>query len=154
MTYELDPNDGKLTMARENGRRRVVTLNNSDSRTVQSDREGAEIKNILARYEATGIIEHMRNVDLQFRDVSAFSDLSDALQQAKEAEKEFMKLPPKLREVFNHDVAEWLDAAQDPEKIEAVRPQLEKLGVLEPIEPPLTPPAAPAAPTPPLPPAE
>ena len=145
-------NDGPYTGKRRNGRRRVVTVNNKDSKTVQGDVNQAEIKNILANYEVTGIVQHMRNVDLAYRDVSEFTDMSDALQQIKEAEGKFMELPSKLREVFDHDVAKWLDAAHDPEKIEALRPQLEKLGVLDPIEvtpaaeAPVTPaPEAPAA---------
>ena len=126
----------QVVTVRENGRRRVVTINNQESRTAQGDVSSAEIKNILANYEVTGIIPHMRNVDLQFRDVGEFTDLADAMQQAKTAETEFMKLPSKLREVFEHDVAKWLDAAHDPEKIEALRPKLEELGVLDPIPEP------------------
>ena len=149
--FHLDPDDGQVITQRANGRRRVQTQNLSDSRTVQSDVNQAEIKNILANYEATGIMQHMRDVDLQFRDVTEFNDLADAMQQAKEAESVFLTLPPKLREVFNNDVADWLDAAHDPAKIESLRPQLEELGVLEPL--PTPEPAAPAAPVaPPAPP--
>lgn len=144
MEWERDPADGQLITERANGRKRVQTINKSASRTVQSDRDRADIRNILAQYEATGILTHMRDVDLQFRDISEFNDLSDAMQQAKQAEQVFMRLPSKLREVFDHDVTKWLDAAHDPEKIEALRPQLERLGVLDPIAPT----EVPAAPVP------
>ncbi len=144
MKTEVHEDDGQIITVRENGTKRVQTQNLSESRTIQSDVTRSEIKNILAKYEATGIVDHLRNVDLQFRDISEFSDLADALRQAKEAELEFLRLPSKLREVFNGDVAEWLDAAHDPEKIEALRPQLEELGVLDPL--PSTPPPAPAVP--------
>lgn len=116
------------------GRPRVQTSDFGESLTVQSDNERADIRKILQRYEAVGIVDHLQEVDAMYRDVSEFTDLHDALLQAKEAETQFMKLPSKLREVFDHDVAKWLDAAHDPEKIENLyRPKLEKLGVLEPV---------------------
>ncbi|AJK28303.1 putative minor capsid protein [Eel River basin pequenovirus] len=136
---------------------RVRTKNDLESKTVRSELVRSEIKHILAQYEQTGVIDHLANVDLQFRDVSEFTDFADLMRQTKIAEMEFMKLPSKLREVFNHDVNEWLDVAHDPEKLEAKRPQLEKLGVLDPKEPapaaPPTPPATPPA-QPPTPPAQ
>ena len=55
-----------------------------------------------------------------FKDVSEFTDLADALNQAKVAEVEFLKLPSKVREIFEHDVAVWLDTAHDQEKRDAL----------------------------------
>lgn len=121
----------------DDGRRkpRIRTVNEMESRTIQSDRNRAEMREILRRYESMGIVDHMANVDLLYRDVSEFEDFADLMRQSKEAEKEFMKLPPKVRQVFGHDVHTWLDAAHDPEKLEALRPKLEKLGVMEPKAP-------------------
>jgi len=121
---------------------RVQTVNTLPSKTVQTDVFRSEIRHVLAKYKQVGIIEHLRSVDLQFRDVSEFSDFADLMFQSKEAEKVFLQLPSKVREVFDHDVAKWLDAAHDPSKVEAVRPQLEKLGVLEPKAAPVVAPPA------------
>lgn len=118
-------------------RPRVRTVNDLPSKTVQSDVMRTDIKHVLAKYRQLGILEHMRNVDLVFRDVSEFQDFADMMLQAKEAEKVFMSLPSKLRRVFNNDVAKWLDAAHDPDKLEALRPKLEELGVLKPEEAPI-----------------
>jgi len=112
---------------------RVQTVNVEPSKTVQSDLYRTEMKHILAKYKQVGIIEHLRSVDLQFRDVSEFQDFADVMYQSKEAEKVFMTLPSKVREVFDHDVSVWLDAAHDKDKFEKLRPQLEKLGVVEPV---------------------
>lgn len=112
-------------------RPRVRTVNTEPSKTVQSDVFRTEIKHILAKYKQMGIVEHMQGVDLQFRDVTEFQDFADLMLQTKEAEKVFMGLPSKLRAVFGHDVAVWLDAAHDKDKLEALRPQLEELGVME-----------------------
>lgn len=112
---------------------RVQTVNTLPDKTVQSDVHRTEIRHILAKYRQVGIVEHMREVDLVYKDVSEFVDFADLMFQSKEAEKRFMGLPSKVREVFDHDVSKWLDAAHDPEKLEALRPQLEKLGVMEPV---------------------
>lgn len=121
------------------GRARVQTVNDQPSLTVQSDIEKSDINAILKRYDQVGIIDHLAAVDAQFLDVSQFEDFHDVMQQAKAAEAVFMRLPSKLREVFDHDASKWLDAAHDPEKVEALRPQLEALGVLDPLPAPATP---------------
>ncbi len=101
------------------GRKRVQTVNNEPSQTVQSDSHLADIQNILARFGAGGI-EALDETELQFGDVSEFTDLRDALDQARIAEVQFLKLPSKVREIFNHDVAVWLDTAHDEEKRDAL----------------------------------
>lgn len=101
------------------GRARVQTVNEDPSETIQSDAHLADIHNILDRFGVGGM-EMLDETKLQFRDVSEFTDLADAMNQAKEAEREFLKLPSKVREVFNHDVATWLDTAYDDDKREAL----------------------------------
>jgi len=127
---------------------RVQTVNMLPSMTVQSDVVRTEIRHILAKYRQTGVLEHMRNVDLAFRDVSEFSDFSDLMFQSAEAEKVFMQLPSKVRAVFGHDYARWLDCAHDADKLEALRPELEALGLKfgDEAAPPVVAPAVPAPP--------
>lgn len=114
--------------------------------TVQSDVQRSEIKHVLAKYRQVGILEHFREVDLQFRDVTEFTDFADVMRQSAAARQVFMKLPPEVRRVFNNDVAEWLDTAHDADKLEKLRPKLTELGVFapEPVTPaaPVSSPAA------------
>lgn len=131
---------------------RVQTVNTLPSKTVQSDVTRTEIRHILAKYQQVGIMEHMRQVDLTYKDVSEFADFADMMFQSKEAEKVFMRLPSKVRRVFHNDVSEWLDAAHDPEKLEALVPELEKAGFME-RKPEPAPVVAPAAVPPVVPPA-
>jgi len=128
---------------------RVRTFNSLPSMTVQSDLVRTEIKHILAKYRQTGVVEHMRNVDLEFRDVSEFRDFADLMLQSKEAEKVFMTLPSKVREVFDHDVSVWLDCAHDADKLLARKPELEALGLVFDKAAPVAP--APVVPAPVLP---
>lgn len=110
---------------------RVQTVNEMPSKTVQSDVFRTEIRHILAKYKEVGIVEHMRHVDLEYRDVSEFEDFSDLMRQSTAAEQAFMRLPSKVREVFKHDVGNWLDAAHDPEKMDALKPEFAKLGLFK-----------------------
>jgi len=117
-------------------RPRVQTVNDGPHLTVQDPGRRTEIQAILAKYSEVGIVDHLRQVELEYRDVSEFEDFRDVMLQAKNAEGAFMRLPPQVRDVFENDVSRWLDAAHDPDKLEALRPKLEKLGVMAPkVEP-------------------
>lgn len=127
--------DPRITDAADDGRRkfRVRTRNTSPSMTYQADRDRADIRKIIQRYERNGVIIKPQDVGMVFKDVTEFTDFSDLMMQSAVAKQAFMRLPSKVREVFGHDVSNWLDAGHDPQKLEQLRPELEELGVLEPI---------------------
>lgn len=103
------------------GRARVQTsFEGHESMTVQSDAHMADITEILRKYKQVGIVENLNLAEMQFKDVSEFTDLKDAIDQSRLAEVEFLKLPSKVREIFDHDVAVWLDTAHDEEKRDAL----------------------------------
>lgn len=116
------------------GRPRVQTVNDEPSRTIQSDAGEADIKKILKRHGVTGVIEHLNQAELVYGDVSNFTDYADAMRQVSAAEEAFLRLPSKVREVFRHDAATWLDAANDGLS-DGQRSKLEELGFLEPEAP-------------------
>ena len=89
--------------------KRVRTHNDLPSETIQSDAPKADLRLLLQRYTDTGILEHLDQVELQYRDVSEFTDLQDALNQTREAEAQFNALPARVRRLFRNDVAVWLD---------------------------------------------
>lgn len=101
------------------GKPRVQTINDEPSMTVQSDAHLSDIQNILRQYEVGGL-QRLDETALMFKDVSEFTDLQDAMNQAIVAKVEFMKLPSKAREIFHHDVAVWLDTAHDKDKRDAL----------------------------------
>lgn len=103
------------------GKPRVQTsFEGHESMTVQSDAHMADITEILRKYKQVGIVENLNMAEMQFRDVSEFTDLKDAIDQSRLADVEFMKLPSKVREIFDHDVAVWLDTAHDKDKRDAL----------------------------------
>ena len=121
-------------------RAQFQTVNEGPSKTIQSDAHKADINEILAQYEQVGIVTHLNKVDAKYMDVSEFTDFSDAMRQLRMAEQEFKKLPSKVRELFNHDVAEWLDAAHDPMRIAEVQAALDdKVEESKPVEKPEAP---------------
>lgn len=132
----------QVVMVREDGRKRVRTLFEDESLTVQSDVARSEMKHILAKYEETGVLVGLRDVDLAYRDVSEFGSYGDLVREHHKAKEAFMALPSKVREVFGHSVENWLDAAHRGLD-EDQTAKLVDLGVLEAVEePPVVAPAA------------
>ncbi len=97
-------------------RSKYQTKNTMPSETVQADTEKADINLILKRYKEVGIQQNLDLTEAMFPDVTEIGDFQDVMQTARAAETEFMKLPSKVREIFKHDVANWLDTAHDQEK--------------------------------------
>ncbi len=118
----MEPISKVLEQLDYRGKKRSLyqTVNDGPSQTVQSDAAQADINNILRKYEAVGIVDNLNMAEAAFRDISEFTDFADAMRHAEMAESEFLKLPSKVREIFHHDVAEWLDTAHDEEKRDAL----------------------------------
>lgn len=60
----------KLIEIRENGSKRVVTINEEPSKTDQSFAKQVNINNIMARYIKTGQLTHLRNQQGVYADMS------------------------------------------------------------------------------------
>ncbi len=103
----------------QRGKPRVRTINEEPSKTVQSDRHLADITNILKSFGVEGN-DILDNIDLVFADVSELGDFTDVMLTVKEAEAKFLELPSKVRELFGHDVAVFLDTAHDKDKRDAM----------------------------------
>tara|TARA_B100000700_G_scaffold290217_1_gene348104 strand:+ start:476 stop:907 length:432 start_codon:yes stop_codon:yes gene_type:complete len=109
------------------GRTGAVTVNAMASKTVQADQDKADIRMILRKYEQVGIVDQLNAGEAQFVDVSELGDYVDVMNVVREAEATFMKLPSKTREIFGHDVANWLDYCHDKDK----RDELVEAGVID-----------------------
>lgn len=116
---------------RPNGSLRVRRVNDDEEVTKQSFRDECDINRIVKQYQMTGVVRHLNLAAAQYADVSGLTDYADALQMVRRAEELFMELPAKARKIFNHDPAQFLDAAHDPEK----RALLVEAGLIPPPEP-------------------
>lgn len=119
MSFEVDPEmrdyRGKLRSDFQ------TSFEGEESLTVQSDAPLADIQQILRGHGILGIDQMLDTAEVQYADVSEFTDYSDMMRNVKQAEEAFMQLPSKVRGEFNHDVYEWLDRAHDERRAEPAR---------------------------------
>ena len=112
----LDQTEHRNDRLDARGKRRVQTFNTEPSMTVQSDRDGADVHKLLSQWSPYGIVQELDKADALYMDITEFQDYADAMLHAEQAKLEFMKLDPRVRELFDNDVAKFLDAAHDREK--------------------------------------
>lgn len=111
----------------------------------QADAASCDINNIVKQFDKTGTLP-MVDVNALYADVSTIGDYRSALEQVALADEYFMALPPKVRERFGNDPAEFLDFTSKPENRKEL---LEMLGLPadKPAEPAAIPPVVAPAPT-------
>ena len=114
-----------------------------ETMTKQSHKKECDINGIMARYEKTGLIEHVNNHQGDYGDFTeAPSDYQSALDQVIAAQEMFMTIPAKVRAQFGNDPGQFLKFVEDPANAE----QLVELGLANPKpaeQEPAVPPAAP-----------
>lgn len=125
------------------GRPRVQTVNDSPTRTVQSDQVHTDLALILDRYRDGVPLDVLNRAEARFVDISELSDYAEAMRVVRSAEGFFMSQDPKVRAIFGNSVANFLDAAHDPDK----RELLVEAGFLE-ADPETSPAVEPPAPPP------
>lgn len=97
------------------------------SMTKQSFKEECDINNIVKRFEATGILEHlnMRTREGMYVDLPDPLDFQESLEIVRQAESAFMSLPADLRARFGNDPEQFLAFTNDP----ANQEEMIKLGL-------------------------
>lgn len=78
-------------------------------RTKQSFKEQCDVNKIVEKFARTGLIAHLAQGVPRFMDVSELPDYRTALTQVKKAQLYFEDLPANVREVFDNDVARFVD---------------------------------------------
>lgn len=110
---------------------RVRTNVGGESQTRQSFNDETDINQIMARFEKTGIMEHLNTYQGQYGDFTEATDYQSSLNQVQEAQDAFNSLPSSIRSRFNNSPAEFLEFAQNQENAD----EMIKLGLLNPVEP-------------------
>lgn len=95
--------------------------------TDQSYREESDINTIMARYQSTGELPQLNNMEGQFLDVSEM-DFQEHMNFIIQAEDMFMQLPSAVRDRFGNDPGAFLGFCSD----ETNRTELAKMGLLTP----------------------
>lgn len=108
---------------REFSRRAASGKGKEGSKTVQSDRKGSDINEIVKRFGLTGQLPVPRAVP-QFRDFLEAPDFRGAMEIIVQAREAFEDLPARIRERFGSPEA-YVDYVSNPENKE----ELIKLGL-------------------------
>lgn len=112
--------------------RRVPTvLDSYDSMVQQSEAQIADINEIVARYQKTGILDHLSRHESSFGSITGeqYKDYCDAIAQTNSL---FEQLPSAAREFFQNDKAAFLDYVSD--LTEDRRDQLAEFGLVPPSQ--------------------
>lgn len=115
---------------RPDGSKRVaVSFAGMKSRTKQSEKRGADINLIVARYKKTGLLVsdlEMASRKAVFGNFENAADFHGTMSRVAMVEQAFEQLPSGLRKRFDHDAGKYLDWICDPKNtVEAI-----KLGLL------------------------
>lgn len=108
---------------RENGSRRVSTINNEPTRTQRQYKDQVNVNNIIKKFKKTGSITHLRNAQQGiYADLTLIPDYAEALMQVKHAQEAFEAIPADIRLKFNNDPNLLIDYLKDPKnKEEAIK---------------------------------
>ena len=82
------------------------------SLTQQSDKDKADIKKIIAKYDKTGLILHVNKMEARFEDVSEVKDLKVTSDIIRNAESDFNMLPSDVRKEFDNDMYKFYEALE------------------------------------------
>ena len=109
-----------ITLTHPRATRRLSFKTKGKTMTEQSHAKSCNINTIMARYEKTGLIEHMSSYEPQYGDVSE-ADYKKSLDLVAAVTSEFEELPAYVRAHYNGDASNYLAAIQTEEGIEDLR---------------------------------
>lgn len=121
---------------------------NDPSRAKQSMKDECDINFIMAKYQKTGLVNHLSRFQGEYGDFPDLTlDFQEAMQALADASEMFETIPASIRKRFNNDPGEFLSFATDPQN----QSELQRLGLApKPLEapsdnlPPADPPPVPA----------
>lgn len=115
--------------------KRVLFETDGPSRTRQEFQDECDINKIMARYQKTGVLQHVNRNEPQYIDFTGAPDFMSAMNLMHEASDAFARLPAQVRKRFHNDPAEFVEFAENAENIQ----QLRDWGLAKPLEVPPAP---------------
>lgn len=93
-----------------------------ESRTKQSFRDQVNINKIIAKYQRTGMIEHVNSQAPIYGDASIVDSYQRSLEVVAQAEAAFAALPAEIRSKFENDPVKLMEfLADDANREEAIK---------------------------------
>jgi len=94
-------------------RKRTQIESEDQTMTKQSFQEECNINNIMAKYQKTGVIDHVQANKPEYGFATGL-DFKESVDLIQKADDMFSDLPSTVRENFENDPSQFLDYAQDP----------------------------------------
>lgn len=110
-----------------NSERQAVTKACPTSRTKQSMAEECDINNIVAKYKARRIMDHVATYKGEYGDFGDGMSFHEAQTKVAQAQEAFDTLPAAIRNRFQNDPAAFLDFVGDKNN----RDEMKKMGLLK-----------------------
>jgi len=98
--------------------KRVPTVISSNSRTQQHFKKECDINFIMAKYQKTGLLEHVNTYQGDYADLADAPDYLSAMQKINEANHAFSTLPSSLRKRFENNPHNFLNFVMDENNYE------------------------------------
>lgn len=100
--------------------------------TKQSERDKCDVNKIMAKWQRTGVLEHLNPRTPLYGDFTNAQDLQTAIDRVRMAEERFLALPAEIRKRVNNNPVEFVEFVTNPENL----PELIQLGLFpEPEKP-------------------
>lgn len=99
-----------------------------ESLTQQHFKDHCDINSIIARYDKTGLIEHVNRARAFYGDFTEVNEYQDAINLVQKGKESFMELPAEIRSRFNHDPGQFLEFVSNPKNID----EMVRLGLANP----------------------
>ena len=99
---------------------RVAFETVGESLTQQQFSEEAEINNIIAFHDRTGIIKNVQQGVANYGDYTEVNEYRECLDLIRQADEDFMKLPSNIRRQFNNNAGDFFEFATNPENGDAL----------------------------------
>lgn len=116
------------------GPKEKVKLETGEGLTKQASKDECDINVIVRKFNKTGIITHVREVQGEYLDVQSI-DFQTAMNMVATANNLFAELPAHIRKEFRNDPAAFVDYATKPENLDGMR----EMGLAPPAPEPTTP---------------
>jgi len=100
-------------------RERIIAFNDHVSRTQQHFKDEVNINTILAKYQKTGIVSHVRAAQAKYGDFTQLGEFADHMQTIATAQEAFEALPAKLRNDFGNSPQGFFQFIKDPQNFDA-----------------------------------
>jgi phage internal scaffolding protein len=94
------------------GEKQKVTITTLDARTEQCHRDECDINKIIAKYDRTGVLNHVNDFEARYEDLTGL-DYQTMLNTVANANSMFEGLPSEIRNQFANDPANFISFMDD-----------------------------------------